>query len=100
MARRAGSQPDPRCSSCRRTQRRRLIFRVHQLVSAFRLVFGVSQGSSAEKRTSSRITYRTVGAPSRATGWLFGAQSGVESWISTSTTPLNLNSHDDAHSET
>ena len=58
-----------------------------------RLMFGVSisppNGSMALKPTSSRTTYRTLGAPAGAIGWVYGAQSGVESLMSMLTVPLN-----------
>ena len=60
-------------------------------LSAIRLMFGTSivppYGSSAEKPTSSRTTYTTLGAPSGGTGWAYGVQSGVESWMSMLTCP-------------
>ena len=56
-------------------------------------MFGVSisppYGSIAEKPTSSKTTYNTLGAPGGATGSLYGPQSGVESLISIFATPLN-----------
>ena len=61
--------------------------------SAIRLMFGVSirppYGSMAEKPTSSRTTYSTLGAPSGASGWVYGSQSGVESLMSMLTVPAN-----------
>src|SRR3954452_19776978 len=51
--------------------------------SAMRLMFGVSISppnvSIADKPTSSRTMYRTLGAPSGAMACLYGSQSGVES---------------------
>src|SRR5262249_59641052 len=61
--------------------------------SAIRLMLGVSikppNGSIAEKPTSSRTTYSTLGAPPGAIGCLYGSQSGVESLMSMLTVPLN-----------
>src|SRR5215213_5560955 len=61
--------------------------------SAIRLMFGVSTsppyGSIAEKPTSSRTTYSTLGAPSGAIGWVNGSQSGTESLMSMSIFPRN-----------
>jgi hypothetical protein len=57
------------------------------------LMFGVSirppHGSMAEKPTSSNTMYTTLGAPSGATGWRYGSQSGVESRSSMLMVPLN-----------
>src|SRR3954471_4014093 len=54
--------------------------------SAIRLTFGASTsppyGSMAEKPTSSRTTYSTLGASSGAIGWVNGSQSGTESLMS------------------
>src|SRR5512132_3814399 len=56
-------------------------------------MFGVSirppHGSMAEKPTSSNTMYMTLGAPSGATGWRYGSQSGVESRSSMLMMPLN-----------
>ena len=50
--------------------------------SAIRLMFGVSisppNGSIAEKPTSSSTMYRMFGAPSGATGCVYGPQSGID----------------------
>src|SRR5262245_2488027 len=62
-------------------------------LAARRLMFGVStrppHGSIAEYPTSSNTMYRTLGAPSGATGWRYGSQSGTESRMSRLMTPLN-----------
>jgi hypothetical protein len=56
-------------------------------------MFGVSisppHGSIAENPTSSSTMYRTLGAPSGATGCMYGAQSGTESRMSMLMTPWN-----------
>src|SRR3954451_4798575 len=62
-------------------------------VAASLLMFGVSisppHGSIAEKPVSSSTTYRTLGAPSGATGCRYGSQSGTESRSSMLIVPLN-----------
>ena len=56
-------------------------------------MFGVSisppHGSIAENPVSSSTMYRTLGAPSGATGCMYGAQSGTESRMSMLMTPWN-----------
>jgi hypothetical protein len=47
------------------------------------------QGSIAENPTSSSTMYSTLGAPSGASGWAYGAQSGTESLMSMLIRPLN-----------